>query len=55
MAIEPRPSISGSGSRPSAAWGRLRQRPDDLLAGLNGAHDPARITALLRRYSAERR
>ncbi|MCX2950582.1 hypothetical protein [Lentzea sp. NEAU-D7] len=29
--------------------------PDDLLAELNAAADPARITALLKRYRAMRR
>jgi hypothetical protein len=29
--------------------------PDDLLAELNGANDPARITTLLRHYRALKR
>ena len=29
--------------------------PDDLIAELNGANDPARITALLRHYRALKR
>ncbi|MEU4694784.1 hypothetical protein [Actinoplanes sp. NPDC023714] len=37
-------------------WGDLYEVcPDDLLTELNGAADPARITALLRRYRAQRR
>ncbi len=29
--------------------------PDELLVELNGAKDPAKITALLRRYRAQKR
>ncbi len=37
-------------------WGdRYALCPDDLLAELNGARDPARITALLKRYRAQKR
>jgi hypothetical protein len=37
-------------------WGDLYELcPDDLLTELNGAKDPARLTALLRRYRAARR
>ena len=45
-------------------WNRKSQRwwgdhyelcPDDLIAELNGANDPARITALLRHYRALKR
>lgn len=37
-------------------WGDLYELcPDDLLAELNGGGDPARITALMKRYRALKR
>ncbi|MFI0898647.1 hypothetical protein [Streptomyces sp. NPDC020983] len=37
-------------------WGDLYDLcPDDLLAELNGGADPARITALMKRYRALKR
>lgn len=37
-------------------WGDLYELcPDDLLAELNGQADQARITALLKRYRAQKR
>ncbi|WP_406352890.1 hypothetical protein [Streptomyces sp. NBC_00658] len=37
-------------------WGDLYELcPDDLLAELNGGADPARITALMKRYRAQKR
>ena len=37
-------------------WGDLYELyPDDLLEELNGERDPDRITALMKRYRADRR
>lgn len=37
-------------------WGDLYERcPDDLLAELNGARRPAELTALMKRYRADKR
>ncbi|MEV4224749.1 hypothetical protein [Nonomuraea sp. NPDC049725] len=37
-------------------WGDLYELcPDDLLDELNGARDPDKVTALLKRYRAARR
>lgn len=37
-------------------WGDVYELcPDELVAELNGGHDPARITALTRRTRARRR
>ncbi len=37
-------------------WGDLYELcPDDLLVELNGRADPARLTALMKRYRAQKR
>jgi hypothetical protein len=43
-------------NRAARWWGDLYELcPDDLVAELNGAKDPEKITTLLRRYRVEKR
>ncbi|MFN8077717.1 MAG: hypothetical protein U0Q15_20180 [Kineosporiaceae bacterium] len=43
-------------NRTARFWGDPYERcPDDLLVELNGARRPAEITALMKRYRADRR